>query len=464
MVKVSIGSWWPWILAAWVSAAAASEVPPADTVNCYLPIEGGWRIRITADPKAPRREPGSAIGVVGDDPRTHRRPGCGYLPERGWDYNFAAGPWDDARTHRRPLYPPVDRTLVWSKEEIAAGQRLVSFRPRILCANEPRVLIDRDNAGGHSGHLLLGLSVDGGASKWLHYFDNLDVRYVEGRMEYAVRDAAFPGVTVRLTVWPLAESVGLVMKLRVEGLSRPGELVWVFGGASGYTHYKFTDGPAFRFSPDQCDENAVRWENGQFLLPAQECRVARRRQLLARGRGLRRSAQGPRHSRSARRLGTLVPRKETGGDAQLCCHAENSVGQVAVGRADRRRRRRQDRIAVGRPPPRPSNSPGHEASRSPIALRSTPPDPYLDAAIADDLAVDGRRMGRYRRSCTGRGHGTRLISAGATGTDRCAMAGTIAVRRSIQQHASLGLIRSGPDQGALSHSLEDARRRVLQHE
>ncbi len=36
-------------------------------------------------------------------------------------------------------------------------------------------------------------------------------------MEYALRDAAFPGVRVRLTVLPLADSVGLVMKLRVEG-------------------------------------------------------------------------------------------------------------------------------------------------------------------------------------------------------------------------------------------------------
>ena len=39
-----------------------------------------------------------------------------------------------------------------------------------------------------------------GPSKWLDKFDDLDVRYFDGRMEYAVRNAAFPGVTVRLVV------------------------------------------------------------------------------------------------------------------------------------------------------------------------------------------------------------------------------------------------------------------------
>ena len=46
-------------------------MPPKDTVNCYLPVDGGWQIRITDDPAAPRLKPGSAIGVVVDDARAH---------------------------------------------------------------------------------------------------------------------------------------------------------------------------------------------------------------------------------------------------------------------------------------------------------------------------------------------------------------------------------------------------------
>ena len=81
-----------------------------------------------------------------------------------------------------------------------------------------------------------------------------------------LHDAAFPDVAVRLAVLPLAESVGLVMKIRVEGLSQPGELVWVFGGASGFTTCYAHDDPHFRFAPNQCTDNVIRWENGRFTL------------------------------------------------------------------------------------------------------------------------------------------------------------------------------------------------------
>ena len=213
-----------------VPAGADSGGPPKNAVNCYVPVDGGWQIRITGDPTALRLKPGSAIGAVVDDPRTHRR----------------------------PLYPPADRAFFWTKEELTQRQR-VPNRPMILAANEPRFVIDLDSAGGLSGHLLVGLSLEHGPSKWLHQFSDLNVRYVGGRMEYTLRDAAFPGVRVQLLVLPLAESVGLVMKLCVEGIAQRGELVWVFGGASGLT-------TNYSFSPEQCDDNVIRWENGRFTL------------------------------------------------------------------------------------------------------------------------------------------------------------------------------------------------------
>ncbi len=216
-------------LYAW--AAAGSE----DVANCYLPVEGGWHIRI--DGKTPLLKAGKTIGVV----------------------------VDNARAHRRPLYPPADRTMVWTGAELAQRQR-IPFRPLVLAANEPRFVIDLDSAGGLNGHLLVGLSLDGGPSKWLHQFSDLDVRYVDGQMEYTLRDAAFPGVCVRLAVLPLAESVGLVMKVRIEGARRPGEFVWTFGGASGFTTNYDHDGPQFQFSPELCADNVIREENGRFTL------------------------------------------------------------------------------------------------------------------------------------------------------------------------------------------------------
>ena len=137
------------ILAACAAARADSESPPAGVSNCYVPVEGGWQIRIPGDAAAPRLKPGSAIGVVADN----------------------------ARAHRRPLYPPSDRSLVWTKEELAQRQR-IPCRPMVLAANEPRVVIDFDAAGGLSGHLFVGLSLDRGPSKWLHQFRDLE-RFAE---------------------------------------------------------------------------------------------------------------------------------------------------------------------------------------------------------------------------------------------------------------------------------------------
>ena len=383
------------VLGACAAAGADSATPPKDVADCYLPVEGGWRIRITADPAALRLKPGEAIGVVGEDDGRH----C----HKVWGHGVPSPIPDPEgpRMHRRPLYPPADRTLVWSKEELAKRER-IPFRPLILAANEPRFLIDLDSAGGLSGHLLLGLSLDQGPSgngdrhpagnvqsktnaqhpgasprfrsKWLHQSDDLDVRYVEGRMEYAVRDAAFPGVTVRLVVLPLAESVGLVAKFRVEGLSKPGQLVWTFGGASGFTTNYHHWAPQYRFAPDQCGDNAIRWENGRFTL-------LRKGTAVMRGGGSRPDGCG---------LGD--PRKVMDSPAAVLasarwCSAEKTAEEakcVALQRISLGKEPVEGWIVIGRggniesclaDPRGRSKPPGHGASPSPNESWSTRPTP-----------------------------------------------------------------------------------------
>jgi len=91
--------------AAFLNAAVSSATPGGG----YVPIEGGWEVRISGE----RCQPGQAAE----------------LPIGRVEGN--------ARLHRRPLYPPADKTMIWSPEESRQLERC-GFRPLVLAYNEPR--------------------------------------------------------------------------------------------------------------------------------------------------------------------------------------------------------------------------------------------------------------------------------------------------------------------------------------
>ena len=104
--------------AAGTAVGADSSLPPKEVADCYVPVEGGWRIRITSDPASPRLKPGSAIGVVVDDPRQHRRPlyppptdrSCGPRRNSPSASESLVGPW---------FWPPTSRGSwsIWMRAE-----------------------------------------------------------------------------------------------------------------------------------------------------------------------------------------------------------------------------------------------------------------------------------------------------------------------------------------------------------
>ncbi|MCX5757229.1 MAG: DUF4450 domain-containing protein, partial [Candidatus Hydrogenedentes bacterium] len=236
------------------AAFAVENLPDDNVADCYRPIEGGWAIHLSPDPNAPRLEPGSRIGVV-DRASSYGEGHAFYRPGAG----------DNPRLHRRPLYPPGDKSLVWNEEERAKFPQC-GFRPLVIAYNEPRFLFDFHGAGGLLGHLYIGLALDNGTSKWFHQWTDLNVRYVDGRMEYVLSDPAFPGVQVRLSAGALAASVGLVVKVEVEGAGDDASLVWAYGGASAFfTNYAMTD-PHFNFAPEQCVKDTIAWKDGVFSL------------------------------------------------------------------------------------------------------------------------------------------------------------------------------------------------------
>ena len=225
-------------LLAFVTAGLVAQggPAPAPVFNCYQPIAGGWEIKISGDPSAPRPPAGSRIGVV--------------------DGN--------ARLHRRPLFPPADKTLVWTADELKSLERY-GFRPLVLAYNEPRFLFDFHSAGGLLGHLQIGLT-SAGASKWFHRWSELTVRYVDGRMEYTITDKDFPGVLVTLVAIPLADSAGLAVRVAVSGLKQPAILVWAYGGGSAFFTNYAMDAPEFRFAPAQCVKDTIAWDGRGFAL------------------------------------------------------------------------------------------------------------------------------------------------------------------------------------------------------
>ncbi|MFH0796465.1 MAG: DUF4450 domain-containing protein [Candidatus Omnitrophota bacterium] len=206
-------------------------------VNCYEPVKGGWRIRITGDKGTIRPTPESQIGTAEGNPRFHRR----------------------------PLYPPAEKSMLWNKDQLKKIERC-PFRPIVLAYNTPRFLLDLYSAGGLAGHLFIGLALEGGKSKWFHQWSDLEVGYIDGRMEYTLADPDFPSVTIFLTATVLADSIGMIVKYAVRGLSKPAFLVWSYGGASAFvTNYDFK-AKEFFFAPEQCAKDRILIENGTFRL------------------------------------------------------------------------------------------------------------------------------------------------------------------------------------------------------
>jgi len=213
------------------------EIPSTEVVDCYTPIGGGWKMRMSAEPAATRMEYDSTIGVVEPNPSPTRR----------------------------PLYPPADRSLVWTEDEIKKIERC-GFRPLVMAYTKPRFLFDFHAAGGLLGHLFIGLETEGGASKWFHQWSEIDVRYVDGRMDYTIQDKKFPGTKVSLSAAALAESVGIIVKIDVKGKSSNASLVWGYGGASAYSTNWNDQAKEWTFASEHCSKDLIQWQNNTLAL------------------------------------------------------------------------------------------------------------------------------------------------------------------------------------------------------
>lgn len=422
------------------TAYSADRPFPPPLVNCYTPIAGGWQIRITADPNARRLKPDSRIGVDEGDPRLDRR----------------------------PLYPPADRSMIWTPEELTKLKH-TSFRPLVVAYNEPRFLFDFHSAGGLLGHLYIGFT-DGTASKWFHQWSELDVAYADGRMEYALHDPAFPGVTARLTALPLADAVGLIVKVAVTGAHDGATITWGYGGASAFfTNYNM-GAKEFTFAPEQCAKDRIEWTGKDFALHRafdktdvvtaegfSAWRVFPKWQAVVRAGGSWKGESGfgapAAFNASPAQLAASASWQDRPGEKKACVMVQSArLGDLA----------REEYIVVGMggrirediAHPKRAFKAGLKRNHG-IADRviTHTPDPYLDAAV---------RMMAFATNGTWGGIATlhggwswRYAYLGwrtAYGPD--CYGWTDRTAKYIRIHTTQGLVKSGPDAGALGSLLE----------
>ena len=86
---------------------------------------------------------------------------------------------------------------------------------------------------GKGGTLRLGLATSE-AAKWLPEADQVVARYRGGAMRYDIRDALLDNGRIDLDVVPMGEAEGVVLRVQTSEDASRVELVWAFGGASGF--------------------------------------------------------------------------------------------------------------------------------------------------------------------------------------------------------------------------------------
>ncbi len=444
------------------NAWAEQASHPAQPIRSdrYTPIPGGWQLRIDRTADARRRA----------DAARHVDAATGRLKPSapiGWLKN-------DPHMHRSVLFPPADKTMIWTGAEIAETPR-VPFRPVVVAHHAPRFLFDYHSAGGVLGLLFVGVVPPGQDGRWLHECSRIDVRYVDGRVEYQIRDDQLGNVVVRLVAIPSAGSAGLILKIEIEGADKDTRLVWAYGGASGFFAFSDVDDAQFRFSPDQCRKDRYVLEGGSFELTrafdqSDEIMIGEGRKLCAMkelpdwkarvrgGSSWKRADIGfgdpealaacPARLLAAARWG---PAGRAAGDncvvvQKIALTGTSTEGFIVVGMGG------DITDAIARPEAAYGAALGRNES---IASRvvSRTPDPYLDSAMTMmAFATEGLwGAGVYLHG----GWSWRMAYIGwrsMYGPD--CYGWTDRVRAAIQTHCRLGHITFGPNIGAVSSRLE----------
>jgi Glycogen debranching enzyme len=123
---------------------------------------------------------------------------------------------------------------------------------------------------GMGGSFRLGLMA-GNKSKWLIDAKNIKAIYRPGSMLYEIKDPLLGNGTMHITVLPMANAEGMIIKTQFINVTAKTSLVWAYGGATGKKFNRDGDIGAdpessFYLQPEYCTNNSYTINGKTFQL------------------------------------------------------------------------------------------------------------------------------------------------------------------------------------------------------
>ena len=133
----------------------------------------------------------------------------------------------------------------------------------------PEVLL---SLPGKGGTLRLGL-IRNGKAKWLPQADQVVARYRGGAMRYEIGDALLENGRIELDVVPMGQAEGVLVRACLSADSPRLDLLWAFGGASGFNRLNldtcgYCPESACLLRPQDCTDNRFTLNGSGFELLA----------------------------------------------------------------------------------------------------------------------------------------------------------------------------------------------------
>ncbi|HEX8339428.1 MAG TPA: DUF4450 domain-containing protein [Tepidisphaeraceae bacterium] len=192
----------------------------------------------------------------------------------------AAAPVLKGRTEKPLRYRPVDNGFVIENGTESFNRPLyggpTAFRADAGDRPEFSLYLP-----GRGGVLRVGIATDR-VAVWLRDAGQIEARYVDAAMHYRITDPALPGATVRVVAAASRDVEGLLVRVEVDGLAGPADVIFAYGGANGERAKRNGDigteavpmTEYFALKPEHCRDNAFELGKEGFEMRSRAGRIA----------------------------------------------------------------------------------------------------------------------------------------------------------------------------------------------